>query len=71
MAATASTQASTKSLGNIRRAFAPWDDPAQKPLIEIAGVTKRFGGDFVAVDDLSLNIYRREFFALLGPSGCG
>ena len=50
--------------------FAPWDDPSEKPLIEFRGVTKRFG-DFVAIDDLSINIYEREFFALLGPSGCG
>ena len=41
-----------------------------KPFIEFRNVTKRFG-DFVAVDDLSLDIYEREFFALLGPSGCG
>lgn len=50
--------------------FAPWDDPTEKPLIRFDKVTKRFG-DFVAIDDLSLNIYEREFFALLGPSGCG
>ncbi len=50
--------------------FAPWTDPAEKPLIEFRGVTKRFG-DFTAIDDLTLNIYEREFFALLGPSGCG
>ncbi|TCP61330.1 putrescine transport system ATP-binding protein [Rhodovulum bhavnagarense] len=50
--------------------FAPWADPAEKPLIRFEGVTKRFG-DFVAVDDLNLDIYEREFFALLGPSGCG
>ncbi|KAB0680404.1 ABC transporter ATP-binding protein [Aureimonas leprariae] len=61
---------SPKSLGSIRRTFAPWDDPASTPLIEVAAVTKRFG-TFTAVDDLSLNIYSREFFALLGPSGCG
>jgi ABC-type oligopeptide transport system ATPase subunit len=58
-----------KSLGPIRRAFAPWNDPA-KPYIQFQNVTKKFG-DFTAVDDLSLNIYEREFFALLGPSGCG
>ncbi|PDT03120.1 polyamine ABC transporter ATP-binding protein [Rhizobium chutanense] len=59
-----------KSLGNIRRAFAPWTDPSAKPFIAFKNVTKRFG-DFTAVDDLSLNIYHREFFALLGASGCG
>ncbi|RME17889.1 MAG: polyamine ABC transporter ATP-binding protein [Alphaproteobacteria bacterium] len=50
--------------------FAPWLDPEAKPLIEFRNVTKRFG-DFTAIDDLTLNIYEREFFALLGPSGCG
>ena len=61
---------SSKPLGPIRRSFAPWLDPTEKPLIRFENVTKRFG-DFVAVDDLTLNIYEREFFALLGPSGCG
>ncbi len=50
--------------------FAPWDDPDETPLIRFENVTKRFG-DFTAIDDLSLDIYAREFFALLGPSGCG
>ncbi len=50
--------------------FAPWNDPAEKPLIQFKNVTKRFG-DFTAVDDLSIDIYEKEFFALLGPSGCG
>ena len=50
--------------------FAPWTDPDQKPIIEFRNVTKTFG-DFTAIHDLSLNIYEREFFALLGPSGCG
>ncbi|MFJ6327383.1 MULTISPECIES: ABC transporter ATP-binding protein [unclassified Rhizobium] len=59
-----------KSLGNIRRSFAPWTDPSAKPYISFKNVTKKFG-DFIAVDDLSLDIYNREFFALLGASGCG
>ena len=59
-----------KSLGSIRRSFAPWADPAARPYIVFENVTKRFG-DFTAVDDLSLTIYEKEFFALLGASGCG
>jgi putrescine transport system ATP-binding protein len=59
-----------KSLGNIRRSFAPWTDPASKPYIAFQNVTKVFG-DFTAVDNLSLNVFQREFFALLGASGCG
>ncbi len=59
-----------KSLGSIRRAFAPWNDANAKPYIHFDKVTKKFG-DFTAVNDLSLAIYEREFFALLGASGCG
>ncbi|WP_171101426.1 MULTISPECIES: ABC transporter ATP-binding protein [unclassified Ruegeria] len=50
--------------------FAPWDDPQAEPLIQFQNVSKRFG-DFTAIDNLSLDIFEREFFALLGPSGCG
>src|SRR5210317_1988743 len=50
--------------------FAPWDNPDEKPLIQFKNVTKRFG-DFTAIDNLTQDIYTREFFALLGPSGCG
>ena len=50
--------------------FAPWEDAHEKPLISFNNVTKRFG-DFTAIDDLTLDIYAKEFFALLGPSGCG
>jgi putrescine transport system ATP-binding protein len=39
-------------------------------LVTFDQITKRFG-DFTAVDDLTLEIFEREFFALLGPSGCG
>ena len=38
--------------------------------VRIENVTKRFDG-VVAVDDLSLEIERGAFFAMLGPSGCG
>lgn len=50
--------------------FEPWTDPDTKPLITFNNVTKRYG-DFTAIDAIDLNIYPREFFALLGPSGCG
>ncbi|WP_375265174.1 ABC transporter ATP-binding protein [Planktotalea sp.] len=50
--------------------FEPWNDPNESPLIQFKNVTKKFG-DFVAIDDLTQNIYAKEFFALLGPSGCG
>jgi putrescine transport system ATP-binding protein len=53
-----------------RRGFAPWNDPAVRPLVRFEAVSKRFDGA-TAVDRLSLDIYEREFFALLGPSGCG
>jgi putrescine transport system ATP-binding protein len=59
-----------KSLGSIRRSFAPWTDPNAKPYIQFDQVTKKFG-DFTAVNNLSLTIFEREFFALLGASGCG
>jgi len=48
----------------------PWKDPRAEPYIRIEKVTKKFG-DFVAVNDVSLNIYRGEIFCLLGGSGCG
>lgn len=39
-------------------------------MVRFENITKRFG-DFVAVNNITLDIYEREFFALLGPSGCG
>jgi NitT/TauT family transport system ATP-binding protein len=40
------------------------------PAIRIRGLAKTFG-DFVALDHLSLDIGRGEFFVVVGPSGCG
>ncbi len=42
----------------------------QSMSLRIVGVTKRFG-DLVAVNTVSLEIEKGEFFTLLGPSGCG
>ena len=50
--------------------LAPWTDPQAVPYVSIERVTKKFG-DFVAVNDVSLKIYQRELFCLLGGSGCG
>jgi putrescine transport system ATP-binding protein len=47
-----------------------WNDPQATPYISIDSVTKKFG-DFVAVNDVSLKVYRGELFCLLGGSGCG
>ncbi|WP_075215040.1 ABC transporter ATP-binding protein [Mongoliimonas terrestris] len=60
----------SKSVGPVKRTFAPWLDPNAKAYIRFENVTKKFG-DFTAVDNLSIDIYEREFFSLLGPSGCG
>jgi ABC-type Fe3+/spermidine/putrescine transport system ATPase subunit len=38
--------------------------------VTLRGVVKSFGGRR-AVDDVTLDIRRGEFFSLLGPSGCG
>jgi spermidine/putrescine transport system ATP-binding protein len=45
-------------------------EPSGTPDVRLDRVTKKFD-DVVAVDDLSLEIPRGSFFALLGPSGCG
>ena len=39
--------------------------------IVLEGVTKVFGDDVVAVNDVSLEIGDGEFMVLVGPSGCG
>lgn len=59
-----------KTLGPVKRTFSPWNDPAEKPFIRFENITKTFG-DYTAIDNLTLDIYEREFFSLLGPSGCG
>jgi putrescine transport system ATP-binding protein len=48
----------------------PWQDPNAAPYVRVERITKRFG-EVYAVDDVSLDIYRGEFFSLLGGSGCG
>ena len=38
--------------------------------VEVRGVSKSFGS-VIALNSVSLNIFKGEFFSLLGPSGCG
>ena len=45
-------------------------DDKTKPLVQIKGLTKKFG-DVIAVDNIDLDIYQGELFCLLGGSGCG
>lgn len=42
----------------------------KQPIIEIAGLTKKYG-NFTAVDHLNLTINKGEVFGLLGPNGAG
>ncbi|MES1201105.1 MAG: ATP-binding cassette domain-containing protein [Pseudomonadota bacterium] len=43
---------------------------AQPAMIEVAGLSKKFG-DVTAVDDISFSVKRGEIFAFLGPNGAG
>lgn len=47
-----------------------WHDPSKKPYISIQNISKSYQG-IPALNQVSLNIYKGEFFSLLGPSGCG
>jgi putrescine transport system ATP-binding protein len=48
----------------------PWNDPSARPYVEVERISKAFG-DFKAVNDVSLKVYKGEIFCLLGASGCG
>ncbi|MCB1517574.1 MAG: polyamine ABC transporter ATP-binding protein [Hyphomicrobiaceae bacterium] len=48
----------------------PWRDSTAEPIVRIHNVTKKFG-NIVAVDNVSLDIFRGELFCLLGGSGSG
>ena len=39
--------------------------------VTISGVSKRFKGGTIALEDIDLDIERGEFVSLIGPSGCG
>jgi putrescine transport system ATP-binding protein len=55
---------------NEKNKVEPWRDPAAEAYVRIENVTKKFG-DFTAVNNVSLKIFKGESFCLLGGSGCG
>jgi putrescine transport system ATP-binding protein len=62
--------ATARPVREARPRIEPWQDPEAVPFVRIQGVTKTFG-EVYAVDNVTLDIFKGEFFALLGPSGCG
>ena len=57
----------SQSKSTVRR---PWLDPGATPQIQIESISKTYGAA-TAVDDITLEIYKGEMFALVGASGCG
>lgn len=43
----------------------------KKVIVRLENVSKSFDGKKMVVDNLSLDVYEKEFLTLLGPSGCG
>jgi NitT/TauT family transport system ATP-binding protein len=41
------------------------------PMIELSGLTKRFGAGPTVVESVNLTISKGEFVSMIGPSGCG
>jgi len=48
----------------------PGEAPADRPMIEIEGLSKRYG-PIEAVNDVSLRVARGDAQFVIGPSGCG
>ena len=42
-----------------------------QPVLELKHITKRFGKDVLANDDVCLEVYPGEVLAILGENGCG
>jgi putrescine transport system ATP-binding protein len=63
-------QAADRRADNKNSKPEPWRDPDAEGYVRIQNITKKFG-DFTAVNNVSLKIYKGEIFCLLGGSGCG
>ncbi len=46
------------------------ESPAQGPILQVEGLTRRFGG-LTAIDAVSFEIREQEVFGLIGPNGAG
>src|SRR5436190_10194853 len=62
--------ANNSSCHNAGPAVSPGKDASMPSVVRFERVSKRFGAT-AAVDQVSLDIFPGELFALLGPSGCG
>jgi ABC-2 type transport system ATP-binding protein len=45
-------------------------DYSSRPVIEVTNLTKTYG-NFIAINDISFQVFRGEIFGLLGPNGAG
>jgi len=45
--------------------------PASDTVVEVRGLTKRYGPRITAVDGISLSVRRGEVYGFLGPNGAG
>jgi ABC-2 type transport system ATP-binding protein len=46
-------------------------EPVAEPVVEIIGLSKRFGAGVLAVDDLTFSVEQGQVVGLLGPNGAG
>ncbi|MBI3458578.1 MAG: branched-chain amino acid ABC transporter ATP-binding protein/permease [Candidatus Rokubacteria bacterium] len=70
-ALTREQQAALPSRGaTVRLSWAEASAPPRGPLLEIAGLTKRFGG-VAAAERIELIVARRELLSVIGPNGSG